>query len=74
MSRGRTQLLGRSVGLRSPHPSRRAKKIRQILAGGDMGHEEEMERRSNRWPPLSLVSGLSSVSSVPVFKLVLNFI
>ena len=60
MSRGRTQLLGRSVGRRSPHPSRRAKKIRQILAGGDMGHEEEMERRSNRWPPLSL-SGLWSL-------------
>ena len=63
-SRGRTQLVGRSVSRRS-HPSKRAKKIRQILAGRDMGHEEEIEGRTdgrtdgrtNRWPHFSL-SGL----------------
>ena len=33
---------------RSSHPSKRAKKIRQILADRDMGHGEEMEERSDK--------------------------
>ena len=43
MGRGRAHTVGRSS-----HPSKRAKKIRQILAGRDMGHEEEMEERSDK--------------------------
>ena len=43
MGRGRAHTVGRSS-----HPSKRAKKIRQILAGRDMGHGEEMEGRSDK--------------------------
>ena len=57
-SRGRTHLVGRPVGLRS-HPSKRAKKIRQILAGRDMGHEEEIEGRTDE--PLAAFLSLVSL-------------
>ena len=60
--KSRSRTVGRLLG-RLSHPSNRAKKIRQILAGRDMGHEEEIEERTNQRtvgrislssPPLSL--------------------
>ena len=57
--KSRSRTVGRLLG-RLSHPSNRAKKIRQILAGRDMGHEEEIEGRTdgrtNRWPRFSLWS------------------